>query len=70
VIEAMDRPDTVSIGVCAYPASTSEDVTEMLSLADSALYRAKANGRNRVEVAGPPPGAANDPDAASEPPGE
>jgi diguanylate cyclase (GGDEF)-like protein len=40
---------TLSIGVAA---STSEDVAvnDMLARADRALYRAKARGRNRVEV--------------------
>ncbi len=40
---------TLSIGVAA---STSEDVTasDVLSRADRALYKAKAKGRNRVEV--------------------
>jgi diguanylate cyclase (GGDEF)-like protein len=51
VVEGMDRPFTVSIGVCAYPASKPESVEEMLELADAALYQAKTNGRNRVEIA-------------------
>ncbi len=50
-IDGMDRPVTVSIGVCAYPVANTDDVTEMLKLVDGALYHAKANGRNRVEVA-------------------
>lgn len=43
-------PSTVSMGM----ASTSDmgyDAIELLLAADAALYRAKANGRNRVEVA-------------------
>jgi two-component system cell cycle response regulator len=50
-IDGMDRPVTVSVGVCAYPASTSDSIAEMIALADEALYRAKAGGRNRVVVA-------------------
>jgi diguanylate cyclase (GGDEF)-like protein len=60
-IDGMDRPVTVSVGVCAYPASTSDSVSEMIALADEALYRAKANGRNRVEVVGPPPPKSGEP---------
>lgn len=43
-------PITVSIGLCEFtPGMTLTDVFE---LADQALYRAKHNGRNRVELAG------------------
>ena len=47
---ASDLRVTLSIGVAA---STSEDlaVADVLARADRALYRAKAKGRNRVEVA-------------------
>lgn len=41
---------TVSIGV-AHCVSSVLDVTELLAQADLALYLAKENGRNRVEVA-------------------
>jgi diguanylate cyclase (GGDEF)-like protein len=40
---------TVSIGVAASPSATT--VKSLLTRADAALYRAKANGRNRIELA-------------------
>ncbi|TBW09457.1 diguanylate cyclase [Azotobacter chroococcum subsp. isscasi] len=43
---------TSSFGV-AVCADGSQDLEHMLSQADAALYRAKHNGRNRVEHAGP-----------------
>lgn len=43
-------PLTVSCGVAAMPEHT-QDVNMLLVLADQALYRAKAAGRNRVEKA-------------------
>jgi diguanylate cyclase (GGDEF)-like protein len=44
---------TVSIGV-AEPTTSDRDVDQVIRTADKALYRAKENGRNRVEV-GPAP---------------
>jgi diguanylate cyclase (GGDEF)-like protein len=46
---------TVSVGVAVLPADGVEDVSELLSRADNALYLAKKRGRNRVEVARKPP---------------
>lgn len=42
---------TVSVGVATFNAS-DETIDKFLHRADQALYRAKNNGRNRVEVAG------------------
>lgn len=44
---------TVSIGIAEQQAAC-ESLDSLFSRADMALYRAKANGRNRAEVAGPP----------------
>lgn len=41
---------TVSVGVAAFPTHASNTV-DLIKAADGALYRAKNNGRNRVEVA-------------------
>jgi two-component system cell cycle response regulator len=45
-------PVTASIGV-AVAEGASGDVTSLIAAADTALYEAKARGRDRVEVAGP-----------------
>ncbi|HYW32918.1 MAG TPA: diguanylate cyclase [Gemmatimonas sp.] len=41
---------TASIGVAVYPAARIETVEDLLARADAALYRAKADGRNRVRM--------------------
>jgi diguanylate cyclase (GGDEF)-like protein len=41
---------TTSIGVAEYPTSENQGIWEAIKFADVALYKAKDNGRNRVEV--------------------
>jgi hypothetical protein len=41
---------SVSIGVAALDAGSTRELTELLAAADAALYRAKASGRNQVQM--------------------
>jgi len=41
---------TVSIGVATFPSSSIETTDDLISHADDALYRAKAEGRNKVRA--------------------
>ncbi len=50
----LPRRVTASFGVATYPEDAT-DVEGLLRAADRALYRAKANGRNRIEIAGAAP---------------
>jgi diguanylate cyclase (GGDEF)-like protein len=43
-------PVTVSIGVAALDAGSSRALPELLAAADAALYRAKASGRDQVQM--------------------
>jgi two-component system cell cycle response regulator len=45
------NPITISVGLVSVDESTQWEEAEILSAADAALYKAKANGRNRVESA-------------------
>lgn len=51
---------TISIGVASFPDDSSDPI-ELIELADSALYRAKRSGRNRICAYRHLPGAADKP---------
>ncbi|MEW7987942.1 MAG: GGDEF domain-containing protein, partial [Candidatus Thiodiazotropha sp.] len=40
---------TISVGMIAYQHGIKMDANAMIRCADAALYRAKANGRDRIE---------------------
>lgn len=46
---SVDSRVTVSIGIAAQVPSPAESVSGLIGAADRALYRAKENGRNRIE---------------------
>ena len=41
---------TVSLGVAAYPSDSVDSADRLIRMADEALYRAKAGGRNQVQA--------------------
>ena len=41
---------TISVGVATFPHENIHDAKELIEFADQALYKAKENGRNRVEA--------------------
>ena len=49
--EGLEIPVTVSMGVSVFDGAGEADSDGLVKKADQALYRAKENGRNRVEVA-------------------
>jgi diguanylate cyclase (GGDEF)-like protein len=52
-VEVENISVTVSFGVSAYPAEEIRSADDLIREADKALYTAKINGRNRVEVMPP-----------------
>ena len=56
-------PLTVSIGAAVYDPANGEASSALLHRADEALYAAKSNGRNRVEMAEPPAPVVQRPDS-------
>lgn len=49
-IKMSDRPITVSIGVASCSDIRDKNVDEVLELADKALYKAKRQGKNKVQM--------------------
>ncbi len=57
----MHLPVTVSMGLATHPAHGTT-VAELVGAADAALYRAKAGGKNRLQLAGGGAAVTTDPD--------
>lgn len=55
-VEGIEKAFSIntSIGLSTYPDS-AESLVEMINIADAMLYRAKKNGKNRIEVHRPEP---------------
>ena len=51
VFEGTEIRVTISVGVASWEPALGQDAEALVRLADSALYRAKAEGRNRVSAA-------------------
>jgi len=50
VYENTHIPITISVGVAGLPNAAVKDVTELVEVADQALYKSKNAGRNRVTI--------------------
>jgi diguanylate cyclase (GGDEF)-like protein len=50
VYEGTNIPITISIGIAGLPDPAVKDASDLVNLADKALYRSKHAGRNRVSV--------------------
>ena len=50
VYENTHIPITISVGVAGLPNAAVKDVTELVEVADQALYKSKTAGRNRVTI--------------------
>ncbi len=49
IVNGVDRPITVSVGVAVIP-DDADDSSTLLRIADRLLYSAKAKGRNQVAI--------------------
>ena len=45
---------TISIGISGFPSEQVKNFKDLITLADKALYRAKASGRDRIALAEEP----------------